>query len=224
MLFRSFTLVSVGLLAIAAASSSSSSSASKHVGTKIGLSSVVQYGNAFYFWDKQIQGTFQHVAATCSSLYIADADTSEDGFVNKFKGWRVCHDAEYIGINAYLQAQNDQLDGLYFNGVVSSGQKNGYNGIRRAYGSIDFVAFNNGVWQTIAGNRLAGQLDVDTERSLNTAQVAYYGDLRVDFRDGTTDLQASDYNLKAYCCVGPQADGAGHDQFEFEVVDQGDHA
>merc|ERR1711862_436190 len=85
-----FTLVSVGLLAIAAASSSSSSSASKHVGTKIGLSSVVQYGNAFYFWDKQIQGTFQHVAATCSSLYIADADTSEDGFVNKFKGWRVC--------------------------------------------------------------------------------------------------------------------------------------
>ena len=213
-----FTLVTVSLAAIVAASSSSSStSASKHVGTKVSLSDVVQYGSSFYFWDKELKGTFQHASATCASLYVDDADSSEAGFVTKYKGWRICHDSELISINAYLQAQGAALDGLYFSGVTTSVQQQATYGHRRGYGTIDFVAFNNGVWQVTAGRRLARTI-IDGHDDVDTGDIAYYGDILIENEDVQSDAKEADFVLNAYCCVGPQANGAGHDAFEFQPL------
>mmetsp|Transcript_12073 Transcript_12073/g.20199 ORF Transcript_12073/g.20199 Transcript_12073/m.20199 type:complete len:224 (-) Transcript_12073:46-717(-) len=205
-------LISLAVTLISASSSSSSSSSNgglRHVGTKISRSSLVKYGSSFYFWDKQLEGTFQHVSATCGSLYVEN-DSSEEAFETDNNGWRVCHDAEYIAINAYQQAQATSLDGLYFTGLVESLQKYTSPRNRRSYGSIDFIAFNEGVWQTVAGHRLSKPIAQDQD-SIEVQEIAYYGQLAVGERPGHE--RADQYVLKAYCCVGPQAKGVGNDNF-----------
>ena len=208
-------LISLAVTLVSASSSSSSSSNGglRHVGTKISRSSLVKYGSSFYFWDKEISGTFQHVTATCGSIYVEN-DSSEEAFEADNNGWRVCHDAEYIAINAYQQAQANSLHGLYFTGLLEHLQDpqetNGGAAIRRSYGAIDFIVFNNGVWQTVAGPKFAKALAADVDR-LDTEELAYYGDILLDRTPGNEE--PADFLLKAYCCVGPQAKGVGNDNF-----------
>ena len=171
----------------------------------------MKYGSSFYFWDKEISGTFQHVTATCGSIYVENDDSEKD-FAADNDGWRVCHDAEYIAINAYRQAQSSALDGLYFSGMTESQQDSG-EPKRRSYGQIDFVAFNNGVWQLTAGRRLARTI-IDGHDDVDTGDIAYYGEILIEHEDVQSDAKASDFTLKAYCCVGPQAKGVGNDNFQ----------